>query len=106
MKQPIGYALGVLMALLPLKLAAEGRSIVGPTSSEAFAFARYLTSVDEGGAFPDSQPMAVEIDASLPGVYKQTRLLAIRKIGESERSEYLVLKTEGDVLVAQEVVAR
>ena len=45
------------------------------------------------------------IEASLPGFRKESRLLAIRDTGESERSKYRVLATEGDTTVTQEVIA-
>jgi len=49
--------------------------------------------------------MAIEIEASLPGLYKQSRLLALRKTDESGHSQYLVLNVEGDSTVVEEVVA-
>ena len=98
--------LGLLIFLVPVTTLAEGRSIVGPASSEAFAFARYLASAHEGGVFPEKAPTVIQIEASLPGLYKETRLLVVRKTGQSERSELLVVKAEGDAIVAQEVVAR
>lgn len=112
MKQPTTSSrrnvthLGFVICLLPVTVLAEGHSMVGPASSEAFAFARYLTSAGEGGVFPEKAPMVIEIEASLPGLHKETRLLAIRRTVESERSEFLVVKVEGDVIVAQEVVGR
>jgi len=48
----------------------------------------------------------MSIQASLPGLYKDAELLAIRTPGEDERSQYLVLGIEGDGAVAQEVVGR
>jgi len=87
-------------------MMAEGHSMVVPRTSEALAFARYVTCVNDGGAFPEKRPIVAEIDASLPGPYKETHLLALRKIGESERSEFLILRVDGDIIVAQEVVAR
>jgi len=70
------------------------------------AFARYIASIHERNPFTESGPVAVEIQASLPGLYKESRVLAIRQTGESERSEYRVLQIEGDATVVQEVIAR
>ena len=50
--------------------------------------------------------MAVEIDASLPGLYKESHLMAIRRFGSEEHSEYRVLQIEGDAIVTQELIAR
>jgi hypothetical protein len=85
---------------------AESVSTVGPTSSAGLAFARYIASIQERNPFTDSGPVGVEIEASLPSLYKETRLVAIRDMDKSERSEYRVLQIEGDAIVAQEVVAR
>ena len=48
----------------------------------------------------------LEIDASLPALYKQARILAVRRTGESEKAEYALVSMEGDAIVTQEVVAR
>jgi hypothetical protein len=98
--------LGLFALLIPVHAPAENLSILGPRSSEGLAFARYLATIQERNPFTESGPVAVEIEASLPGLYKETRFLAIRMTGESERSEYHVLKIEGDSIVAQEVIAR
>ncbi len=44
------------------------------------------------------------IEATLPSLYKQSRLLALRKTDESGHSQYLLLNIEGDSTVVQEVV--
>jgi hypothetical protein len=80
--------------------------MIGPASSAGLAFARYVASVHERDPFTEAGPVAVKIEASLPGLYKETRFLAIRETGESERSVYRVLGIEGDAIVAQEVLAR
>ena len=98
--------LGLLALLIPSTAPAESASIVAPASSAGLAFARYIASTQERNPFTDSGPVGVVIEASLPGLYKETRLLAIRDVGKSERSEYRVLQIEGDAIVAQEVIAR
>jgi hypothetical protein len=80
--------------------------MIGPASSAGLAFARYVASLQVRDPFTESGPVAVDIEASLPGLYKETRFLAIRETGESERGEYRVLGIEGDPIVAQEVIAR
>src|SRR5579864_3732794 len=97
---------GLLALLIPINAPAETSMMIGPASSASLAFARYIASVQERDPFTESGPVGVEIEASLPGLYKETRFLAIRQTGESERSEYRVLGIEGDAIVAQEVIAR
>jgi hypothetical protein len=70
------------------------------------AFARYIASIQERNPFTESGPVLVGIDASLPGLHKQSRLLAIWQTSESERREYDVLDIEGDATVTQEVISR
>jgi hypothetical protein len=43
--------------------------------------------------------------ASLPGLDKQGSLLAIRDVGESERSRYGILELQGDSIVFERVIA-
>ena len=69
------------------------------------ALARYVSSTKEGNGFVQSGPVAVVIEASLPGLYKQSALLAVRQTGKSGHSEYQVLQTAGDATAAQEVIA-
>jgi hypothetical protein len=97
--------LGFLALLIPMSAPAENLSMVGPASSAGLAFARYIASIQERDPFNESGPVAVEIEASLPGLYKETHFLAIREIGESEHREYRVLQVEGDAIVAQELIA-
>jgi hypothetical protein len=44
------------------------------------------------------------IEAFLPGLGKESRLIAIRETNESERSEYKVLESEGDAMATDEVI--
>src|ERR1035438_9488585 len=43
--------------------------------------------------------------ASLPGLNKQGSLLAIRGVGESERSQYGIIGLQGDSIVLDHVIA-
>ena len=95
-----------LLALIPVSARAESPSITLRAPAESLAFARYIASIRERDPFTESEPVLVEIEASLPGLYKQSSLLAIRQTGESERTEYQVLQIEGDATVTQEVIAR
>jgi hypothetical protein len=47
----------------------------------------------------------LEVEASLPGLFKESRLIALRRVGDSGRTEYHVVIAAGDVTVAQEVIA-
>lgn len=74
----------------------------GPEAS--LAFARYISSVQQPNAFTESGPVAVVIQASLPGLYKQSAVLAVRLPGESGLSQYQVLQIIGDATVVDEVI--
>jgi hypothetical protein len=98
------YAL-VLLALLMAGSTPADTLTISPPAPVSLAFARYIASIHRRDPFRESGPVAVVIEASLPGLRKQSRLLAIREINESERSEYKVLESEGDATVTQEVIA-
>src|SRR5258706_10505846 len=97
---------GLLALLVPARAMAEGPSLNRLAPGESLAFARYIASIQGRDPFTESGPVLVEIEASLPGLYKQSSLLAIRQTGESERREWQVLEVEGDLTVTQEVIAR
>jgi hypothetical protein len=96
---------GFVALLVPISAMAEGPSFNRLAPAESLAFARYIASIRQRDPFTESGPVLVEIEASLPGLYKQSSLLAIRQTGESERSEWQVLQIEGDLTVTQEVIA-
>ena len=75
-------------------------------SAPALAFGKYLASVHERNLFTESGPVGMEIEASLPGLAKEGKMLAIRHTGASERSEYDVIRFYGDSTVKQQVIAR
>jgi hypothetical protein len=75
-------------------------------SAPALAFGRYLASVQERNPFTESGPIDMEIEASLPGLAKRGSMQAVRQTGASERSEYRVIKFDGDSTVKQQVIAR
>jgi hypothetical protein len=98
--------LALLTLVIPINAPAGTSAMIDTASSAGLAFARYIASIQARNPFTDSGPVAVEIEASLPGLYKETRFIAIRETSESERIEYRVLGVEGDAIVAQEVIAR
>ena len=73
---------------------------------ESVAFARYLVSLEQHDPFTAAGPVAVLIEASLPHFYKDAQLLAIRRMGENERSEYLIAGLVGDGAALDEVTMR
>jgi hypothetical protein len=72
----------------------------------ATAFCRYLASIQERNPFTESGAVAVEIEASIPGMGKQARLLAIRQTDASERTAYQILTVEGDSTAKRQIIAR
>ena len=72
----------------------------------ALAFGKYLASLQERNLFTESGPVDMEIEASLPGLAKEGRMLAIRQTGASERAEYSAIQFDGDATVKQQVIAR
>jgi len=90
---------GFLALLIPASALALDLTLAAPASAEALAFSRYIASIHRPDQFAESGPVAVAVEASLPGLSKESRLLAIRLTGESERSEYHVLQSDGDAAV-------
>jgi hypothetical protein len=73
---------------------------------ESVAFGRYLASLEHDSPFAESGPIGVLIEASIPALYKESVLLAVRQTGNNERSDYLIVGMGGDGAVAEEVIAR
>jgi len=96
-----------LVLLMPASVSAQRLPIpiVQSTTDESTAFARYIAWLHAPDPFTESGPVALAITASLPGLNKQGSLLAIREVGESERSEYGILGLEGDAIVLKRVIA-
>ena len=70
------------------------------------AFARYIASLEQHDPLTEAGPVAVLIEASLPRFYKDAQLLAIKRMGENERSEYLIAGLVGDGAALDEVTTR
>jgi len=86
--------------------SAAGDLIGQQTPPPSVAFGRYVASLEHGSPFAESGPIAVLIEASIPALYKESVLLAVRQTGNNERSEFLILGMDGDGAVAEEVIAR
>jgi len=104
MNRPGTCALALVALLIPGSTPADTLTIASPAPG-SLAFARYIASIHRRDPFTESGPVAVLIEASLPGLRRESRLVAIRETGESERTEYKVFETEGDSMVTQEVIA-
>ena len=99
------FLAAVIAVLIPANAAAQLVSISHSRSAAGLALARYVSSTKEGNGFVQSGLVAVMIEASLPGLYKQSTLVAVRQTGESGHSEYQMLQMAGDATAAQEVIA-
>jgi hypothetical protein len=77
-----------------------------PETPERLAFSRYIASLESAGAFNEPTQYAVVVEASVPDLYKQMALLAIRQNTGNGHSGLLVLGMDGDGDVAREVVPR
>jgi len=96
---------GLLILLIPAIASAQSFRIVQPTTTESIAFARYIAWLHGRDPFTESGPVALRMVASLPGLDKESSLLAIREVGESERSQYSILDLQGDSTVFERVIA-
>jgi len=83
----------------PIPEVPPARLTVGE-STPALAFGKYLASLQERNLFTESGPVRMEIEASLPGLAKEGRMLAVRQTGPSERSEYDSIQYDGDSTVS------
>jgi hypothetical protein len=100
--------IGLLIVLGVMSAPAQRLPIVQPitpTTNERIAFARYIAWLQAGDPFTEAGPVALSVVASLPGLEKQGRLVAIRAAGESARSQYGILDLQGDSIVFQWVIA-
>ncbi len=75
-------------------------------SAASLAFGKYIASLRERNPFTESGPISMEIEASLPGLDKHGKMLAVRQTGASERSEYSSIRFDGDSTIKQQVIAR
>jgi len=87
-------------------LPASDLSVRSQSRPESVAFARYIASLEQTDPFTEAGPVAVLIESSLPHLYKDAELLAIRNTGEDERSQYVILGIVGDGAAVDEVTTR
>ncbi len=99
--------IGFLLILVLIQNAtANDFSIEPRLSPENLAFVRYITSLQKRDPLTESGPVAILIQASLPQLYKQAEMLAVRETGENEKGQYLIVYIAGDRTVVEEVMAR
>ena len=96
----------VLVLFMIQHLPAGDLLVRSQPQPESVAFARYLVSLQQQDPFTAAGPVAVLIEASLPHLYKDAELLAIRRTGENERTEYLIAGLVGDGAALDEVTMR
>jgi hypothetical protein len=96
----------LLAAMSSANAPASDSSEIVSIAPPALAFARYVASLNQRSPFTESEPVRVDIDASLPALGKQASMSAIRDTAASERSQYKVLQLKGDPTVKREVIAR
>src|SRR5579864_3761121 len=96
--------IGMLVLLMPGGASAQPVPIIQTTTNESIAFARYIAWLHARDPFTESGPVTLAITASLPGLNRQGGLLAIRDVGESERSEYAITEQQGDSIILQRVI--
>lgn len=95
----------ILALVIPVTSRAATITLAPSGTGQSLAFARYIESMQNRNPFTESGPTLVAIEASAPGLYKESRIMAIRETSQSERSEYQVVRMEGDAIVMHEVVA-
>ena len=96
----------VAIALIVLRQLPARDLIKQPETPERLAFSRYITSLESAGAFNEPGQYAVVVQASVPDLYKQVALLAIRQNTGNGPSGLLIVGIDGDGAVAREVVPR
>jgi len=87
-------------------LPASDLSVRPQSRPERVAFARYITSLAQPDPFTDAGPVVLLIESSLPHLYKDAQVLAIRRMGENERSEYGIVGFVGDGVALDEATRR
>lgn len=87
-------------------LPASDLLVRSQSRPESVAFARYIASLERHNPFSEGGPIALLIEASLPHFYKDAQLLAVRRMGENERSEYRIVGIVGDGAALDEVATR
>jgi len=89
--------------LITGSVLANGQ-MLAPDNPGARAFGKYVDSLHKRDPFTASGPIGLLIEASVPALRQNSRMVAIREIGESERTEYTVLANVGDPGPTREVI--
>jgi hypothetical protein len=92
-----------LALLLASTVRAADTPLVESGSGAGMAFARYIAGLEEASPWILE---TVEIEASLPKLEKQGRLVAIRRLLPFGKPEYHVLEVAGDQTVRRQVIVR
>jgi hypothetical protein len=98
------FVMAWLATISPADAGATESAEILAVAPPALTFARYLAFLDRRDVFTESGPVSVEISASLSRKATQAYFAAIRETGASERSEYHVLRLEGDSALTQGVI--
>jgi hypothetical protein len=90
---------------IPIGCQAATLTVAPSGTGQSLAFARYIDAMQDRNPFVESGPTLVAIEASAPRLYKESRVMAVRQITQSEHPEYRIVRMEGDAFVMHEVVA-
>jgi hypothetical protein len=96
----------VLILFMIQHLPASDLLVRSQSRPESVAFARYIASLEKPDPFTEGGPVALLIESSLPHLYKDAQVLAIRRMGENERSEYGIVGLVGDGVALHEATTR
>src|SRR5579883_365898 len=96
----------LVIFIIPLSLPASDLSVRPQSRPDSLAFARYIASLEQPDPFTEEGPVALLIECSLPRFYKGAQMVAVRRMGENERSEYGIVGLVGDGAALDEVTTR
>jgi hypothetical protein len=89
--------------LVSIAAAAHDLVLTGATSCENLAFARYVASLRALDPF-GAETVAVTIEAWSPRLHQESRLLMLRRPDASGRTQYLPLKSEGELAATLDLI--
>jgi hypothetical protein len=106
-KKRLVTPLGLLLLLPTIGNSAAAEPLIAPANGRpSVALAQYVASLQKRDPFSESGPVGVLIEASVPALYKEAALVALRELGDDERSRYVIFRMGGDGAVVDEVMAR
>jgi hypothetical protein len=103
---PARWIVLVLAVLITPNSPAESNTVTAAPSAQNLAFVRYIGSLEGQDPLSAGKPVGVLVQATLPGLYKEAEMMAVRGTDESGRAAYNVLYLGGDGTVLNEVVTR